>query len=388
VQGLYPLLLVIGFSSSLTVRSLDPLTVAVAGDLTVAPETAALLGTALAIPYAMSQPILGPAGDHFGKGRLITIALGLITVSVFASALAPSFLALVLARALTGIAAGGIVPIGQAMIGDMYRGQERQIAIARSTMVVFLGQLTGASLAGVAESWIGWRGVMVACGCIAGLATLAAIWKMPKARPLNQRRFSLRTVAANYMIIFRKPRAWACYGNVSIQTGIMFGLLPFIALILERQGLGGASEAGLIIAGFCAGSLILTLTIPFTLRLMSRPALLIVGAVCAFAGLLAISLGLAWYWQMAIFAGTGFGYFLQHNAIQGEVADLTEDLRASAYAMHAFSFFLGSAIAPIIYSIAFARYGVAPTLTGAALTFLSVGIVSSLLFSWFHRRGL
>lgn len=385
---IYSLLLLIGFSSSLALRCLDPLTVAIAGDLLVAPEKAALLGTALSIPYALSQPILGPTGDHFGKGRLITITLWLLTISVFASAFAPTFFMLVVLRMITGLAAGGIVPIGQALIGDMYKARERQIAIARSTMVVFLGQLAGASIAGLTESIIGWRGVLIGGGCIVLSAAILATWKMPKARPAKTRSFSVRTILSNYLVIFRKPRAWACYGTNFIQSGIMFGLLPFVVLILEKQGLGGAREAGFIIAGFSTGSLLLTLTIPLTLRLMSRSGLLITGAICACIGLLAISLELAWYWQMLIFAGTGFGYFLQHNAIQGEVADLTEELRASAYAMHAFFFFMGSATTAIVYSYAFIYAGVRPTLIAAAVIFMITGATASIVFSWMHRRGL
>ncbi len=385
---IYPLLLGIGFASSISLRSLDPLTVSIAGDLSVAPETVALLGTALSITYAMANPILGPAGDHFGKGRLITISLWLITISVIASAFAPTFAMLMVLRALTGVSAGGIVPLGQAMIGDMYSAQERQIAIARSTMVVFLGQLIGASFAGVADAFIGWRGVLLVCACITGTAAIAATWRMPKTRPQRTTRFSVRTIIANYLIIFRMPRAWACYVNCFTQAGIMFGLLPFIALILERQNLGAAREAGFIIAAFSAGSLLFVLSIRITVRLLSRPKLLIAGAIVASLGLIAVSLGFAWYWQAIIFACIGFGYFLQHNAIQGAVADLSEDLRGSAYSMHAFSFFLGSATAPVIYSFSFAYLGVQLTLMGAAIVFLTVGIVSSMLFSWFQRRGI
>lgn len=343
---IYILLLGIGFSSSLALRSLDPLTVSIAGDLSVAAETVALLGTALSIPYAMSNPVLGPAGDHFGKGRLITICLWLMTLSVIASALAPTFLMLLILRAITGMAAGGIVPLGQAMIGDMFSASERQIAIARSTMVVFLGQLIGASLAGLFNDWIGWRGVMIACACVTGAAAMAATWKMPRARPQRTTPFRISTIVSNYLTIFRLPRALVCYANCFTQAGIMFGLMPFIALILERLNLGGAREAGFIIAGFSAGSLLFVLSIRMTVRMMSRPTLLITGAIVAAAGLIAAAAGPAWYWLVLIFAATGFGYFLQHNAIQGAVADLSEDLRASAYSMHAFSFFMGSATAP------------------------------------------
>lgn len=386
---LYALLLGIGFSSSLALRSLDPLTVSVATDLAVRPETAALLGTALSIPYALSNPLLGPTGDHFGKGRLITICLWLITISVFASAFAPTFAVLVVMRALTGMAAGGIVPLGQAMIGDMFKqASERQIAIARSTAVIFLGQLAGASLAGIADAWIGWRGVLIACATITGAAALVATVKMPRTRPERTAPFRFGTILQSYMVIWSMPRAWVCYLNCFIQAGIMFGLMPFIALILERLQLGGAREAGFVIAGFSAGSLLFVLAIRVTVKLMSRSQLLVAGALAGAIGLILASTGPAWFFLVAIFAMSGFGYFLQHNAIQGAVADLSERYRGSAYSMHASMFFLGTATGPVLYGFAFASLGVRATLTLAAIVFLLVGIVTSAMFFRLQKRGL
>ncbi|MDP4593959.1 MAG: MFS transporter, partial [Beijerinckiaceae bacterium] len=68
---MYPLLLLFGFASAIAQRSLDPLTVTIARDFATAPETVALLSTAVAVPFALAQPVLGPLGDHFGKERVI-----------------------------------------------------------------------------------------------------------------------------------------------------------------------------------------------------------------------------------------------------------------------------------------------------------------------------
>ena len=334
------------------------------------------------------QPVLGPLGDHFGKDKIIKGALWLLALSTFASAFVPAFLWLMGLRVLSGAASGGIIPISQAIVADLYTGHKRQICIARITMAAFIGQLAGASFAGLVVGWIGWRGVLLACSTVVFAAAILASIKIPRPPPLNRGPLSIRTILRNYGSLFRMPRAWACYANCYIQAGIMFGLLPFVSLILERLNLGAAREAGFIIAGFSAGSLLFVLAIRITVRLLSRSGLLIVGAVIGCIGLLAASTGPQWYWLMIIFACSGFGYFLQHNAIQGAVADLSEDYRASAYSMHASMFFLGTATAPILYSFAFASLGVRATLTIAATVFIVVGIASSALFAWFQRRGI
>lgn len=385
---IYPLLLLFGFSSSVGQRSLDPLTVTIATDLAVAPETVALLATAIFVPFALAQPILGPMGDHFGKERVITVALWMLAFSVLFSAFVPVFAGLMVLRVLSGVAAGGIIPISQAIVGDLFTGHKRQVSIARITMAAFIGQLAGSSFAGFVVGWIGWRGVLLACSVVVFASAILATIRLPKSTRKTTGRFSVKTAAKNYATIFRMPRAWACYGTGFMQSGILFGLLPFIAYLLEIQNNGGPAEAGMIIAGYCVGSLTFALGASWILRLMSRPRMLIIGSAITAVGLLFFAQEFHWTLQTGIFAIIGFGFFLQHNAIQGEVSDLSEELRASAYSMHAFFFCAGAATMPVLYGLAIPAVGSKATLMVAAIVFLCVGISSGLLFSSFRRKGI
>ena len=385
---IYPLLLLFGFASSIAQRSLDPLTVTIAADLATAPETVALLTTAALIPFALAQPVLGPLGDHFGKEKVIKGALWLLALSVFFSAFAPVFALLMSLRIVTGAASGGIIPVSQAILGDLYAGHRRQVYIARVTMAAFIGQLAGASFAGLVVGWIGWRGVMLAASAVVFACAMLATVKIANSPPKPKGPFSVRAVARNYRALFRMPRAWACYLTGFSQSGIMFGLMPFIAYVLERQNNGGPAEAGLIIAGYCVGSLAFALGASYILRLLSRPHMLIAGSIIAGVGLMVFGQGFHWTGQIAIFTIVGFGFFLQHNAIQGEVSDLSEELRASAYSMHAFAFCVGAATAPILYGLAFPTVGASATMIGAGIVFVSTGVASGALFAWFRHRGI
>lgn len=388
VELIYPLLLLFGFASAIAQRSLDPLTITIAPDLATAPETVALLASAAAVPFALAQPVLGPMGDHFGKERVIKGALWLLAFSVFFSAFVPIFAMLMALRVVTGAASGGIIPISQAILGDLYTGHRRQVCIARVTMAAFVGQLAGASFAGLVVGWIGWRGVLLASSAVVFASAMLATMKIPNSPARPKGEFSIRAILRNYRALFRLPRAWACYLTGFLQSGTIFGLLPFIAYILEGQKNGGPREAGLIIAGYCLGSLAYALGASYILRRLTRPQMLITGAVIAGLSLIAFGQGYHWSSQIGIFAVVGFGFFLQHNAIQGEVSDLSEDLRASAYSMHAFAFCVGAAAAPVVYGLAFPAVGAGTALTVAGLLFLCTGIVSGSLFIWFRRVGI
>src|SRR5215213_8828666 len=67
--------------SARSIRSLDPLIGVVARDLQSDPHTIALLATALAIPYAFIQPILGPVGDALGKERIMKVCLAILAAT-------------------------------------------------------------------------------------------------------------------------------------------------------------------------------------------------------------------------------------------------------------------------------------------------------------------
>ena len=64
-----------GLASSVAYRSMDPLVTSLARDFSVPVATAALVSSAYALPFALGQPVLGPIGDVFGKGKLLAICL-------------------------------------------------------------------------------------------------------------------------------------------------------------------------------------------------------------------------------------------------------------------------------------------------------------------------
>ena len=63
-----------GLASAMSGRIVDPIVIEIAGDLNVPVGMVALLSTAYTLPFALSQPFLGPLGDLFSKARIVKIA--------------------------------------------------------------------------------------------------------------------------------------------------------------------------------------------------------------------------------------------------------------------------------------------------------------------------
>ncbi|MBM3608955.1 MAG: MFS transporter [Alphaproteobacteria bacterium] len=379
--------LLCGFASAVANRTLDPLTLAVAQDFNVTAATAALLASASFLPYALVQPVLGPIGDHFGKTRVIKIALACTVVATFATAFAPVFAALILARVASGAAAGGIIPVTQALIGDLVKPADRQLTIARFNMSMIIGQMLGAAFAGMLEAWIGWRMAMALCGGVTLAAALMAFSFLPAPPPKRAQTFTIAGAISNYRTILRNPRSWACYITTPIIGGLTFGILPFIAPILDAQKNGGTREAGFIIAGLAGGSLIMPLVLPYLLKRMSRPVMMAAGGLIAGVSLVLFAQGWHWSVLIALFAGYGFGFFMVQNCVQYEVSELSQEFRGSAYSLHAFCFFMGQFAGPLVYGKIIPAFGAPGAIYFAAIMMAATGALTGLYFARVPARG-
>ena len=146
---LRPMLLFIlslcGFSGALATRLLDPLITTIASDFATSVGVVAILSSAFALPFGLSQPFLGPTGDAFGKALVVKVAVATLALCLLASALAPDLTVLFITRVLGGIAAGGIMPVCMAMIGDSFPLAVRQVAMSRYIGATLIGQIVGVS---------------------------------------------------------------------------------------------------------------------------------------------------------------------------------------------------------------------------------------------------
>jgi predicted MFS family arabinose efflux permease len=373
-----------GFTSALSNRSMDPLVSSIALEFGLPLATAALVITFFALPYSVAQPILGPLGDYYGKGRILRACLWTLTLSLAFVAWSPSFEVLVAARFVGGVASGGLMPVALAMIADRYPPEIRQQAISRTVAALQTGFLLAASLSGMLAVAFDWRGIyMLALALAASNAMLVTLFV--KEPPAPKRRIRFSHIADGYKVIFSNPRAWVCFAAVFLEGMVLNGCFPYIAPILTERGLGGPREAGFIITGVGLGALTFTLCVHKLLTVMSRYNLMMAGGALALMGPLALAFPLSWPWLAGFFTLTGFGYMMVHNSIHAEVAEIAPALRASAFAMHSCSLFIGQAVGPIYFANGMAAAGVSNLLFVNSAIMLLIGPTISILLTRLPR---
>ncbi|MCB1744606.1 MAG: MFS transporter [Gammaproteobacteria bacterium] len=375
-----PLLVLLALAacaSSLSVRIIDPIVPELARDLTSDVATVALLASAFAFPCALGQPILGPLGDALGKARMIKFCLAGLTLGSLGATLAPNIETLFVARIITGFASGGIVPLCFATVGDRFGMADRQVALSRILSAILLGQLGGAIGAGLIASASTWR-VVLGLTTLVSLMALLAAWRYLQPLPGARRTpFTIERMVANYARVLAHPRALVCYCAVLVEGMCVFGVLPYLAVLLEADGAGSIREAGFVISGMAVGGILYTLAVKRMLRRVSFQTLIWLGGIVCALGLSGLALFQAWPLKAGTFLLVGYGFYMIHNSIQTQVTELAPDARGAAVGLHAFSFFLGQAIGPVLYGLGLSRLGAGLTIATAAGVMLLLGFATA-----------
>jgi DHA1 family inner membrane transport protein len=365
----------IGFVTALSTRCVDPIVPQIAWGLQVDPAAVALLSTAFALPFALVQPILGPVADMVGKIRVMVLCLAVLVIASLVCGLATNFSVLFVTRIIAGMATGGIFPVGLALIGDLVPVKERQVALGRWLIVIMTGNLLGASVAGVINDFLGWRAVFLIIAGLGLAVFLLAGFTLRHAARAHRPTFNLRTIPSGYAGIFRNPRAKVCYGSVFVEGVALFGLFPFVALLLLAAGEARASIAGLVLGGFSLGGVIYSAIVSLLVRRFRIETLMLGGGLLAALMLALIAFELAWPIQFAAFAVLGFAFFLLHGSIQVQATELSATARGAATSLHAFFFFMGQASGPVLFGLGLLWIGAATSIAICAAIMAALGFV-------------
>jgi MFS family permease len=159
-------------------RMLDPLLPMMAVGFGTTVSAVAILVAAFMLPYGAGQIATGPLGDRFGKVLVAGLALllyGAVTVSaIFAETLAQ----VGLIRAAGGLAAGAVIPLLMAHVGDSVPYEQRQAAIGKFLTGNVMATLLAGPISGVLGEHLGWRASFVAGGAMAAGVGAVLLWRL------------------------------------------------------------------------------------------------------------------------------------------------------------------------------------------------------------------
>lgn len=198
------------------------------------------VSTAFMLATAVAMPLVGWVVNKVGYRALYTASLFLFTVGSAACAFAWSFEALIGARVLQAIGGGAIMPVGMAIVAEMFEPHERGRALGIWGTGIMAGPALGPTLGGYLTDWFGWRSIFsvnLPFGVIAVAATLMIMQSDRSTRRPAQRFdalgfafLSVALIAGLLALANGQEKGWMShYVLVSGGLGII-GLVMFIAV--------------------------------------------------------------------------------------------------------------------------------------------------------------
>jgi len=140
--------------------------------------------TATLLSGAVLTPVLGRAGDMYGKRRVLTGSLALMTVGSVMCALSSDITVLIVARAFQG-AAASVVPLSISILRDELPPERRGSAVAMMSSTVGIGAALGLPLAAMVVQYADWHTMFWMTSALGALGVSAVSWAVPES-PVRQ----------------------------------------------------------------------------------------------------------------------------------------------------------------------------------------------------------
>ncbi len=236
----------------------------------------------------------GALADRFGRRPILLGAIAVYIVLSLASAIAPTYDALIAVRAAQGFFAAGIIALPPAIIRDRVGG-DKMAKMMSVIFVIFLMVPAIAPTIGEAILQVGsWRAIFGAMA-VAGVAVGAWVYiRLPESlSPDNVQLIRPRTIAANMGRALSTPSVVGYVFGSALVFGALFGFINSSQQLITETF--GAGDIFPMVFGICAGSMALAswsnsrIVERFGARRVSHTALLIFIGVSAVQVMFAFS---------------------------------------------------------------------------------------------------
>ena len=265
-----------GFASQAMVRVTDSLLPQIATDFGTTVGQASIIVAAYSISHGSIQLIVGPVGDRFGKYRTVAAMCTLTTVLVALCGLAQSLSALTVARFASGAAAGWIIPISMAYVGDVTPYERRQPILGRYLSGQIFGQLFGQAAGGVLGDLFGWRNVFFVLAAMFTVATAGLVLELlfnPRTRAASPRPEASGGFRADYVRVFSNPWARLVIMAVFLEAAIAWGAFAYVSADLHQRFTLSFGTIGMIVGAFGVGGLLYAASVQQLVNLFGQAGL-------------------------------------------------------------------------------------------------------------------
>src|SRR6266540_3017131 len=211
--------------------------------------------TAYIVAAAASTPLWGKLGDRHGRERLLQVALAGFVVASASCGVAQDITQLIVFRLVQGAAAGGLMTLAMAAVGDLVAPRQRGRYQGYIAATFAVATVVGPLLGGVLVDNASWRWVFLV-NLPLGAAALAGVgMRLPAPptehpeRPLDVAGAALLAGATSALMLtcIWGGGRYAWPSALFLGTAALFSITVFVPLFLQTTTGASPTQAGLLL---------------------------------------------------------------------------------------------------------------------------------------------
>jgi predicted MFS family arabinose efflux permease len=354
----------------------------------VSGQTIGLIVPAYMIPYGLSTLFYGLLSDRLGRLPIMLASLIAFVVLTAFTATSQSAAAMISWRLVTGLGASGVVPLGLALIGDLFPYERRGRPLGWLFGAMAGGMAFGSTVGVILEPFIGWRmlfvGVAVSAAAVMGLLLpYRSLFAVTAIRP----RLSLHQVFAGYRSLLGTMRGARTYAYVFLNAIFHSGVYTWLGLYFTRRYGLGEVAVGLALLGYGVPGMVLGPMVGHAADRWGRRWLIPAGLTVAVLSAATLIPNLPLLLAALAVTTLSLGYDMTQPLLAGIVTSFDPKRGGQAMGLNVFALFTGFGLGSILFGEALrADFGTALIIFSGAE--LALAVAALRMFSGEISAGL
>lgn len=182
--------------------------------------------TALLLAFGLSQLVLGPLSDRFGRRPVLLWGLAAYVLAAIGAALAPSMALLIVWRTLQGAAMGAAVVVARAIVRDLYRPADGARVMSRALTGLGVIACLCAPLGGLVSDLAGWRVALLVPALFGAVALGLVAWRFDESLARRDpQALKPATLVRTWATVLRHPTFLAFCALTTASYALLFTFL-------------------------------------------------------------------------------------------------------------------------------------------------------------------
>ncbi len=184
---------------------------------------------------AVSQIVIGPLSDRFGRRPVLLIGFTIFVAACVASPFAPSIEALIAIRVVQGATGCVGIVLGRAIVRDLFERRQAASMLGYVTMGLAVAPMVAPSIGGQLQELFDWTAIFWFMAFF-GMACLAVTWThVPETNFHRTAKLSFGSMFRDFSVLASDVDFLLFTASSSLTTGVFFAFLGGAPYVSERM---------------------------------------------------------------------------------------------------------------------------------------------------------